>query len=128
MEILHVILLSFVKYFWRDAIKRLKDPDKKILIARLASFDVSGLGISPLPAATFVNYAGSLVGCNFCAIAQVATFVLHGFGGIPPESIKAWTALSRLVPLVWTPGIHEIGEYLVSRLRTSITFENLTQS
>lgn len=127
MEILHVILLSFVKYFWRDAIKRLKDPDKKILIARLASFD-SGLGISPLPAATFVNYAGSLVGHDFRAIAQVAPFVLHGFGGIPPESIKAWTALSHLVPLVWTPEIHEIGEYLVSRLRTSITFENLTQS
>ncbi|KZT18999.1 hypothetical protein NEOLEDRAFT_1048020, partial [Neolentinus lepideus HHB14362 ss-1] len=62
VEILHVILLGFVKYFSRDAMARLKDDQKRILIARLTSIDISGLGISPLAGATLVNYAGSLTG------------------------------------------------------------------
>ncbi|KAJ2936113.1 hypothetical protein H1R20_g977, partial [Candolleomyces eurysporus] len=63
VEILHVVLLGFVKYFWRDAIKnQLKDkePKKELLATRLSCLD----------------YSGSLVGRDFRAIAQVAPFVL----------------------------------------------------
>ncbi|RDX50747.1 hypothetical protein OH76DRAFT_1463653 [Lentinus brumalis] len=111
VEILHVILLGFVKYFWRDAMSRLKPPEKEQLVVRLNSFDVSGLGFPPLSGATLVNYAGSLVGRDFRALAQVAPFVLHDFSGIPKESIEVWTALSHIIPLVWQPDIDDIDAY-----------------
>ncbi|KAF7320450.1 hypothetical protein MKEN_00829900 [Mycena kentingensis (nom. inval.)] len=109
VEILHVVLLGFVKYFWRDAVARLKDSEKKILETRLSSFDVSGLGISPLPGHTLVRYAGSLVGRDFRAIVQVAPFVLQGL--LSEERIAAWVALSRVVALVWQPAIEDIDSY-----------------
>ncbi|KAJ6604864.1 hypothetical protein B0H10DRAFT_2314156 [Mycena sp. CBHHK59/15] len=48
VEILHVILLGFVKYFWRDAVAWVAKSDKETLIVRLSSFNISGLGVSPL--------------------------------------------------------------------------------
>ncbi|KAG2035286.1 hypothetical protein BDR03DRAFT_812159, partial [Suillus americanus] len=80
VEILHTVLLGFVKYFWRDAISirigqnQLK---RELLETRLSSVDVAGLGISHLNGRTLVQYAGSLVGRDFRAIAQIAPFVLH---------------------------------------------------
>lgn len=116
MEILHVILLGFVKYFWRDAVARLREPDRQVLIARLSSFDVSGLGLPPLSGATLVNYARSLVGRDFRAIVQAAPFVLQGLDGISTESLDVWLALSRVVTLVWQPEIKHIENHIVSSM------------
>ncbi|KAJ3009280.1 hypothetical protein NUW54_g2837 [Trametes sanguinea] len=114
VEILHVILLGFVKYLWRDTVSRLSDSDKKTVIARLSSFDVSGLGtVPPLSGSTLVTYAGSLVGRDFRAVAQAAPFVLHDLSGIPLELQKVWTALGHLVPLVWQPEIHDLPSHLI---------------
>ncbi|TFY54865.1 hypothetical protein EVJ58_g8605 [Rhodofomes roseus] len=77
VEILHVILLGIVKYFWRDAVDRLKEKELEILIIRLNSLDVSG--IDPL-------------------VSALAVFVLYDL--LPPNIIKAWAALGALVPLV----------------------------
>lgn len=112
VEVLHVVLLGFVKYFWRDAIARISVSDKEILVARLSSFDTSGLDIPTLSGYTLVRYAGSLTGRDFRAIAQAAPFVLHGLG-LPDEKLRAWAALSVLVSLVWTPEIEDIDTYLV---------------
>ncbi|EIM81338.1 uncharacterized protein STEHIDRAFT_66542 [Stereum hirsutum FP-91666 SS1] len=120
VEVLHVILLGFVKYFWRDAIARISATDKEMLIARLSSFDTSGLDISPLSGHTLVKYAGSLTGRDFRAIAQAAPFVLHELG-LPDEKLRAWAALSVLVSLVWTPEIDDIETYL-PLLRSSIDY------
>ncbi|KAJ7502053.1 hypothetical protein B0H11DRAFT_1712975, partial [Mycena galericulata] len=111
VEILHVILLGFVKYFWRDAVARLKKPEEKEkLIARLSSFNVSGLGIPPLSGHTLVNYAGSLTGRDFRAIVQAAPFVLQGL--LPEDKIHAWAALSVVVTLVWQPHIKNLDHYI----------------
>ncbi|KAJ6556962.1 hypothetical protein B0H10DRAFT_2371346 [Mycena sp. CBHHK59/15] len=111
VEILHVILLGFVKYFWRDAVAQLKKKeDKETLIARLSSFDVSGLGISPLSGHTLVNYSGSLTGRDFRAIVQAAPFVLQGL--LSQERIHAWAALSAVVTLVWQPEIKNLEPYI----------------
>ncbi|KAJ3765415.1 hypothetical protein FB446DRAFT_795072 [Lentinula raphanica] len=110
VEILHVVLLGFVKYYWRDAISRLSDEQKKVLTHCLSSMDVSGLGFSPLKGETLVQFAGSLTGSNFRAIAQVAPFVLYDL--VPKPCFEAWLALSALVPLVWQPVIIDIEEYL----------------
>ncbi|KAJ3727646.1 hypothetical protein C8R42DRAFT_572308 [Lentinula raphanica] len=109
VEILHVILLGFVKYFWRDAVARTKK-QSDILIAQLSSFNTSGLGISRLAGPTLVNYAGSLTGRDFRAIAQAAPFVLQGL--ISEDQMSVWHALSRVVALVWQPEIHDREVYL----------------
>ncbi|THH23057.1 hypothetical protein EUX98_g8121 [Antrodiella citrinella] len=80
VEILHVVLLGFVKYMWRDVIQnQLKNQDQKKadLAARLSSVDVTGLGISPLAGQTLVQYAGSLTGRDFRAIAQIRNVETH---------------------------------------------------
>ncbi|KAI5899751.1 uncharacterized protein SCHCODRAFT_02485944 [Schizophyllum commune H4-8] len=121
VEILHVILLGIVKYFWRDVINnRLKTPAKEILKSRLDSFDTSGLGIAPLSGDTLVDYAGSLVGRDFRAIAQVAPFVLCDLG-LSADLLDIWSALGMVVPMVWQPEIDDMDVYLV-RLRAAIRY------
>ncbi|KAK7007081.1 hypothetical protein R3P38DRAFT_3325555 [Favolaschia claudopus] len=112
VEILHVILLGFVKYLWRDVIAQLKGKDdkKELLVARLTSVDVTGLGISPLAGRTLVQYSGSLTGRDFRAIAQVAPFVLYDL--VSAECLETWQALSKLVPLIWQPEIKNVENYV----------------
>ncbi|KDQ05660.1 hypothetical protein BOTBODRAFT_182352 [Botryobasidium botryosum FD-172 SS1] len=110
VEILHVILLGFVKYFWRDAMARLKDHQKDVVIARLSSANTSGLGFPALSGSTLVKYSGSLTGRDFRAIAQVAPFVLHGF--LEKDILECWNALARLMPLVWQPKIEKLADYI----------------
>ena len=112
MEILHVILLGFVKYFWRDAIARQNAEQKALLVTRLGSLDVSGLGCSRLVGQTLVQYAGSLTGRDFRVIAQVAPFVLYDL--VDSDCYDAWLALSHLIPLVWQPSIKDKTSHLVS--------------
>ncbi|KAJ3877317.1 hypothetical protein F5051DRAFT_440725 [Lentinula edodes] len=112
VEILHVILLGYLKYFWRDAISRLSEPKKEILVNRLCSIDVSSMGLSKLAGETLVKYARSLTGRDFRAIAQVAPFVLYDL--VPKECFDAWLSLSALVPLVWQPVIQNLDSYLVT--------------
>ena len=115
VEILHVVLLGFIKYFWRDIVRNQTNDDQKTLLAqRLNSVDVRGLGISKLSGETLVNYAGSLTGRDFRVIAQVAPFVI--FDMVPDDVFEAWLALSKLVPLLWQPTINDIDEYSVSQV------------
>ena len=109
------MLLGIIKYFWRDAVKnQCSSKERKAkLIARLNSFDTSGLGIPPLRGETLVTYAGSLVGRDFRAVAQAAPFVLHGI--VNDSCYRAWTALSNLVPMVWQPVIENLDDYVVCR-------------
>ncbi|KAI6144442.1 hypothetical protein BKA82DRAFT_78165, partial [Pisolithus tinctorius] len=112
VEVLHVILLGFVKYFWCDAISRLNDLQKAELQVRLSSFDVSALGIPPLVRRTLVQYSGSLTGCDFHAISQAAPFVLYDL--VPVECYQMFIALSMLVPLVWQPCIEDLEAHLAT--------------
>jgi len=114
VEILHVILLGFVKYLWRDLVQNQigkKDDKKVLLVTRLSSFDVSGLGISPLAGNTLVNYSGSLTGRDFRAIAQAAPFVIYDL--VSKDCLETWIALSKMIPLIWQPSIENIDEHCV---------------
>ncbi|KAI6013512.1 hypothetical protein EDC04DRAFT_2870834 [Pisolithus marmoratus] len=115
VEILHVILLGFVKYFWRDAMSRLNEVQKAELQVRLASFDVTGLGIPLLAGHTLVQYAGSLTSQDFRTISQAAPFVLYDL--VPRPCYEAFLALSALIPLVWKPCIENVEEHLVHHIR-----------
>lgn len=113
MEVLHTILLGFVKYFWRDAVSRQTSDGKDVLAQRLSSLDVSDLQLAGLRGSTLVQYAGSLTGRDFRAIVQVAQATLHGM--IPDEAYEAWGALSRLCALAFRPRISGDFElYMVS--------------
>lgn len=115
VEILHVILLGFVKYLWRDLVQNQlgKNQDKRDLLAtRLSSFDVSGLGISPLAGQTLVQYSGSLTGRDFRVIAQVAPFVAYDM--VSEDCLETWVSLSKLVPLIWQPEIEDVEAHCVS--------------
>lgn len=117
VEILHVVLLGFVKYLWRDLMQnqlKNKATQKALLITRLSSLDVSGLGISPLAGHTLVNYSGSLTGRDFRSIAQAAPFVV--FDLVSKDCLETWVALSKLIPLVWQPEIKDIDGHTVSIL------------
>jgi len=112
VEILHVVLLGFVKYFWRDIVARLNGEQRSTLITRLSCVNVSGLGISPLMGQTLVQYAGSLTGRDFRAIAQVTPYVLYDLA--LTECFQAWLALCHLIPRIWQPEILDIRSYIVS--------------
>lgn len=115
VEILHVVLLGFVKYLWRDLVQNQigsNAEQKELLVTRLSSFNVSCLGISPLAGHTLVQYCGSLTGRDFCAIAQVAPFVAYDL--VSKDCFETWVALSKLIPLIWQPEIKDIDTHCVS--------------
>lgn len=114
VEILHVILLGIVKYFWRDAIDRISLTAQETLKCRLSSFDVSGLGIPPIRGGVLVQHARSLTGGDFRIILQVAPAVLYGL--LPDEAYQAWLALARLAPLAFQNVIPDRVTYLVCGL------------
>ncbi|KAF8180489.1 hypothetical protein K438DRAFT_1908238 [Mycena galopus ATCC 62051] len=123
VEILHVVLLGFVKYLWQDLVQlqlKTKEDKKDFLITRLSSLDVSGLGISPLAGRTLVKYSGSLTGRDFRFIAQVAPFVLYDL--VSSECFETWQALSKLIPLIWQPEILDIEPY--THIRRFEAFES----
>ncbi|KAJ7886066.1 hypothetical protein B0H13DRAFT_2535282 [Mycena leptocephala] len=109
VEILHVVLLGFVKYLWHDK--------KELLITRLSSLDVSGLGISSCRK-NLVQYSGSLTGRDFRSIAQVAPFVIYDL--VSTECFETWQALSKLIPLIWQPEIEDIETHIFSPACSSL--------
>ncbi|KAG2046570.1 hypothetical protein BDR06DRAFT_985533 [Suillus hirtellus] len=114
VEILHTVLLGFVKYLWRNVVSVRIGKDKlkcELLETHLSSVDISGLGLSHLAGHTLIQYAGSLVGRDFHAIAQVAPFILHDL--VPTECYDTWVALSNLIPLIWQLEIEDSMEHLV---------------
>jgi hypothetical protein len=113
VEILHVVLLGVVKYFWCDAMKRLSDPQKETVKTRLQGVDVHGLDpeLTCVPGHTLLQYAGSLVGQDFRIIAQLGIFILYDL--LPLRILNAWAALGDLIPLAWTPMIQDINQHVV---------------
>ncbi|EIN04922.1 hypothetical protein PUNSTDRAFT_47181 [Punctularia strigosozonata HHB-11173 SS5] len=109
VEILHVVLLWVVKYWWRDAVSHLSSKEKDILHAHINSIDTTGLGIKGPLGTTFVQYAGSLI----------APQVLQGLEGIPDECYGVWLALTCLAPLLYQPEIMNLPEFM-SQLEMAI--------
>ncbi|KAI4524760.1 hypothetical protein K525DRAFT_149713, partial [Schizophyllum commune Loenen D] len=111
VEVLHTVLLGFVKYFWRDAISRQSPEGKERLKQRLSSLNVTDLGLPPLRGHNLVQWAGSLTGKDFRIIVQVAPAVLYD--AVIPPIYETWLALGRLVPLIFRPAIRNLESYLV---------------
>ncbi|KAK4703095.1 hypothetical protein P7C70_g3128, partial [Phenoliferia sp. Uapishka_3] len=78
VEILHTVLLGFVKYLWRDLIMKLNDIRKERLRVRLRAFDTTGCDFSDLNGDTLVRFAQSLVGKDFRHVLQSILFTITG--------------------------------------------------
>ncbi|KAF9070520.1 hypothetical protein BDP27DRAFT_1419980 [Rhodocollybia butyracea] len=116
VEVLHVVLLGFIKYLWQDVIKnhiKKNEHRTKELIIKLNWVNIKELGLgSGLAGSTLVNHYGSLTGSDFRKIAQIAPFILKGFA--PNDCYETWVALSKLIPLIWQPEIKELESYLTT--------------
>ncbi|KAJ7436186.1 hypothetical protein FB451DRAFT_1379084 [Mycena latifolia] len=110
VEILHVVLLGVVKYWWRDAVSRQTSKGKEELKACPSSVDVAGLNTPPIRSYTYVQYAGSLVGRDFRVILQVVLVVLHGL--IPQAHYNGWVALCKLALFMFQPAIEDMPSHL----------------
>ncbi|EIN04249.1 hypothetical protein PUNSTDRAFT_76480, partial [Punctularia strigosozonata HHB-11173 SS5] len=125
VELLHVVLLGVVKYWWRDAVSRQDSEGRKKLIARINSVDSGGLSIKPPEGHILVHYAGSLVGRDFRVILEMAPFILINM--IPKRAYEAWLSLVRLAPLLYQPEISDIDKYMASspvkRLRLAEAYQ-----
>ncbi|KAK4702587.1 hypothetical protein P7C70_g3636, partial [Phenoliferia sp. Uapishka_3] len=111
VEILHTILLGFVKYLWRDLVNRSTEEQKQLLRIRLRAFDTTGCDFSTLDGDMLVRFANSLVGKDFRAVLQSILFTVTG--SIPQAELDLWRSLAVLGQLVWRKEIEDIEAYLL---------------
>ncbi|KIK74857.1 hypothetical protein PAXRUDRAFT_19475 [Paxillus rubicundulus Ve08.2h10] len=114
-EILHMILLGVVKYFWGQTVYIL---DKAHLLGtfqtRLESINKDGLNSPMLGADYIVQFKGSLIGKHFKSLAQVMPYLIYDL--VPQTVLKGWTAIGELVVLLWHMQIDNVEEYLACHI------------
>ncbi|KAH8926428.1 hypothetical protein BT69DRAFT_1348041 [Atractiella rhizophila] len=108
-EILHGVLLGFVKYLWRDIIGRLSNEQKTKVAQRLSACDTSGLDFGDVNGDSLIQFARSLVGKDFKIIMQIGLFALHDC--LDPFQLDVWRTLTQLGRLLWRPVIHNLQVY-----------------
>ena len=112
VEILHTVLLGVVKYCWHITHTAWSATDKLVFARRLAAVNIDGLTLPPIQAAYFIQYAGSLIGRQFKALMQTASFCL--FGDLVPQPVlNIWKAIGVLGSLLWVPEIADMDRYKV---------------
>jgi hypothetical protein len=77
-EILHMILLSVVKYFWGQTVYLIEKAKLlDIFQSRLDSIDHDTLNAPSLNPEYICRYKGGLIGKHFKSLAQVMPFIIH---------------------------------------------------
>ena len=94
VEILHVVLLGFVKYLARDLHENLTESQKEEAAGRLNSFNTEHLNTPPINAKALLTHIKSLVGKEFKILIQAAPFVFFKF--LSAERKALWTPISPL--------------------------------
>ena len=92
VEVLHTVLLGPYKYLLKALMKRLSGEEKSQLLARVASFNYSG--IDSKITGNICYHHKSFVGRDYKAIAQMAPFVFGPY--LSPEEKTVWLALSKV--------------------------------
>ncbi|KAG1879856.1 hypothetical protein F4604DRAFT_1923063 [Suillus subluteus] len=105
-EILHMVLLGVVKYFWGQT-----TVNKDVLNAPCLNTNY------------ICHYKGSLIGKHFKSLAQVMPFLIYDL--VPPMVLNGWTVMGELVVLVWHTKITNTEVYLAKLTRTIQDFLNV---
>ena len=91
-EILHMILLGIVRYFWGQTAFIL---DKANLLGTfqtwLESINKDGLNFPTLGADYIVRYKGGLIGRHFKSLAQVMPYLIYDL--VPDMVLEDWLAI-----------------------------------
>ena len=90
VEVLHTVLLGPYKYLLGKTMQSLKPPQKKEILAWIASFNDSGF--TGCMSSNVTQYSQSFVGRDFKVWAQMAPFILAH--KLPPPQLELWTALT----------------------------------
>ncbi|TPX56628.1 hypothetical protein PhCBS80983_g04399 [Powellomyces hirtus] len=115
VEVLHTVLLGFVKYVGNQTIKyglvtgANRATNKATVIARIDSLDANGTDRGPMRGSTFVTYVGSLIGRDFKAFIQAGVFIFHGL--IADDVMAMWEKLAVLSVLVYENQILNLDAY-----------------
>lgn len=120
IETVDTVLFGFVKYFWEDLLTLISDADKNILLARLTSFNTSGLGFDRISGGRLLQHPESLTTMDYKAIVQMAPFILYD--AITEHLYAVWITLCNLVYLVWQPVILDVEPYLVCMFSGAVTY------
>ncbi|KAG1811323.1 hypothetical protein EV424DRAFT_1473730 [Suillus variegatus] len=119
-EILHMVLLGVVKYFWGQTVFVLEKA--KLLThfqTRLDSLDRDGLNADYI-----CHYKGGLIGKHFKSLTQVMLFVVYDL--VLKSVLDGWTLIGELVVLIWHTKIDNTEHYLAKLARTISDFLNVT--
>ncbi|KAJ7689562.1 hypothetical protein B0H17DRAFT_1160101 [Mycena rosella] len=109
VEILHTILLGLIKYVWICTHTPWSAENKKTYSTRLQSTNTDGLSIHAIRSNYIMQYAGSLIGCQFKTLAQTNIFHVHGL--VSDNEFQGWKAAGELSALLWFPEIRDLAEY-----------------
>lgn len=77
--------------------------------SELKALSTAGLSFGTLRGKVLVQYAGSLIGCNFRAIIQVAPIMLHNL--LPVHIYEAWLTLTWVALLVFQHEIEDMDKF-----------------
>ncbi|KAG1786006.1 uncharacterized protein HD556DRAFT_1207162, partial [Suillus plorans] len=124
-EILHMVLLGVVKYFWGQSVYLLEKAKLlDVFQMRLDSIEKAGLNAPCLNAEYICHYKGGLIGKHFKSLAQVMPFLIQDL--LPRTVLDGWTCIGELVVYVWHTEIDDIEIYLTKLSWTIEYFLNVT--
>ncbi|KAJ7215182.1 hypothetical protein C8J57DRAFT_1600480 [Mycena rebaudengoi] len=110
VEILHTILLGDAKYTWYELHHNWAPLQQNIFTIQLQGTDLDGLCVPPIRAAYMMQYCNGLIGKHFKTLMQTMIFHIHNI--VTPEQFTLVRALGELGPVLWTPVIENMEEYL----------------